>query len=301
MTPSGSPPSHGVASQQPAAARADCRVEPWTVFSGSEGQREGDSVEEGPGDACKPDATGWSNAKITEAAAFARTRGYVVLRDAVSRQAIEALASTVQAAGEAVGVLTQDGTMTAGGWRGSPFDDPRWVQLLQRVLPDETFLNVGDAPTILQVLRALFGEEVRTRRGDICRILAPARPLQTTRPHQDHWYLGGPPLVWTAWLPLHDCTVDEGGLGVLPNSHKGGFLPHSGDGNGRQGCEVDTDAVWVAGDLRAGDALLFHCMTVHRAWHNLGEVRPRVSVDFRYQPSSAGIHTDRVDGTKAGT
>jgi len=49
--------------------------------------------------------------------------------------------------------------------------------------------------------------------------------------------------------------------------------------------------VWATGDLMPGDAILFHCMTIHRAFDNRSASRIRLSVDFRYQPQSDPVNT----------
>ena len=296
-----SPRAQEPSAPAPAAARASCTVVQWPVFTCEH------DLENDRGDGRERDSDTRQISHVSDdAVAFAEQHGFVVVRDVVPQPAIARLAETVQRSAQALGVLTAGGAMASegdgrGGWHVSPFDDPRWVQLQQQVLPSPAFLAVGDSPPLLALIARLGGGSARTRRGDICRILAPQQPQQTMRPHQDHWYLGGPPVVWTAWLPLAPCAMDDGGLAVLPGSHRLGLRPHTGAGNGRQGCAVAVDAQWASGDLQPGDAVLFHCMTVHRTWHNLSETRPRLSVDFRYQPRDAPLHTTRVDGTRAGT
>ena len=125
-------------------------------------------------------------------------------------------------------------------------------------------------------------------------------PHLTTPPHQDHWYTGGTTNLWTAWIPLTDAPLELGPLAVLPGSHQGGLLPHRGQGDGRQGVDVADDAAFAAAPLAAGDAILFNCLTVHRALPNVTPDRVRLSVDYRYQPTSEPIHVVRIDGTRAG-
>ena len=116
--------------------------------------------------------------------------------------------------------------------------------------------------------------------------MSPHTPEFTTPPHQDHYYVRGSTELWTAWLPLDDCPAEQGGLAVLPRSHTRGLLPHAGEGPGRQGATVPDDSEWATSDYACGDVLLFHCLTVHRALHNLTLNRLRISVDYRYQPAS---------------
>ena len=287
----------------PALPRAACTVVPWTVVawptSASDSPRSPDPAHLSAVAAC-----------VRAAAEMAARDGFVVLRGAIATDSLRDLAATAFAAARDVGLLTPDGAMISANtisdnptapWQGDAFTDPRWLRLQQQVLPTRAFTTVGDSSAILSVLAVLFGEGVTTRRGDICRLLAPNAPAHTTRPHQDHWYVGGSLSVWTAWIPLRDCPMDAGGIAVLAQDRGVGLLPHSSLGDERQGCAVADDARWHSSDLLAGDIVLFNCLTVHRAWHNLHPTRPRVSVDYRYQPASALLDITRADGTKAGT
>ncbi len=184
--------------------------------------------------------------------------------------------------------------------RGTGYDDPRWLTLQQRVLSDSRFEAVGDHPRVLAVREALVGGPVLTRRGDVCRLALPDAVHLTTLPHQDHWYTGGSTNLWTAWIPLTDTPIELGPLAVLAGSHHHGLRPHAGSGAGRQGVGAVDEAAFAGAALSAGDAILFNCLTVHRALPNLTRDRVRLSVDYRYQPADEPIHAVRVDGTRAG-
>jgi ectoine hydroxylase-related dioxygenase (phytanoyl-CoA dioxygenase family) len=73
-----------------------------------------------------------------------------------------------------------------------------------------------------------------------------------------------------------------------------GILPvHKADGAG--GLGIDTSELglpWHTDDMAAGDALIFHSHTVHRALPNITESRLRFSVDYRYQGVSQPIVED---------
>ena len=182
---------------------------------------------------------------------------------------------------------------------GTGYDDQRWLALQQAVLGDPHFAAVGDHADLLTVLAGLFGGPVLTRRGDICRVALPHAEHLTTPPHQDHWYTGGSMNLWTVWIPLTDVPLELGPLAVLPGSHVRGLLPHSGNGAGRQSVGMMAEG-FAASPLAAGDAILFNCLTVHRALPNVTPDRVRISVDYRYQPADEPIHVTRMDGTRAG-
>jgi ectoine hydroxylase-related dioxygenase (phytanoyl-CoA dioxygenase family) len=237
----------------------------------------------------------------------AAEHGYLMLRGIPGPQAVRPLRTLIQEVAESLGLLrrTRAGRAASlvrpgAALTGTGYDDPRWLALQERVLPDPRFAAVGDAAELLKVLEALFGGPALTRRGDICRLVLPNAPHLTTPPHQDHWYTGGTTNLWTVWIPLIETPLEVGPLAVLPGSHLSGLLPHSGQGAGRQAVRETDDAAFAAAPLAAGDAILFNCLTVHCALPNVTRSRVRLSVDYRYQPAEEPIHVVRVDGTHAG-
>lgn len=228
----------------------------------------------------------------SDAVNYAREHGYVVLNGVVSEAAVSALKARVVDLCVQNGLLDSHGAFVPSGLpHPSLYSDPRWIALQQSVVPDPAFMALGDHPAILQFLADVLGEPVRSRCGDICRIAPAGSPVQTTRPHQDDWYLNGPPLAWTAWFPLDPCPPDHGGLGLLPKTHERGLRPHQGQVSGEAGCETAPDECWHMGTVNPGDVVVFHCRTVHRAWHNLSPHAARLSVDFRYLPTSIDLTT----------
>lgn len=216
--------------------------------------------------------------------------GYLLLRGIPGPEVIAPLRRVVEDAATSLGFLVQresartpPDVVPGARLRGHGYDDPRWVELQQQVLPGPAFAAVGDHPALTNVLQGLIGGPLLTRRGDICRLALPRARRQTTPPHQDGWYTGGTTL-WTVWIPLTDVPLSLGPIAVLPGSHHHGLLPHKGKAAGRQGVCVAADAPFAASDLAAGDAVLFHCLTIHRALPNLTRDRVRLSADYRYQP-----------------
>jgi ectoine hydroxylase-related dioxygenase (phytanoyl-CoA dioxygenase family) len=132
---------------------------------------------------------------------------------------------------------------------------------------------------VLSTLGRVFGRAAEPGHGDVCRVVPPAAPELTTRPHQDAAYTRDE--LWTAWIPLGDCPRRLGGLAVSPGSHRRGLLAH---GEGTLGAAVPADARWASADYRCGDVLLFSALTLHRALANESD-EVRLSVDFRYAPA----------------
>ncbi len=199
---------------------------------------------------------------------------YVCLRGAADPAMVGAVYALAVEACRPFGWLGAEGRLT-----GTGYDDPRWVQVQQALLPTPEMEALRSAPSVLEALEIVCGTPVRAARADIVRVALPAQPELTTPPHQDHHYVGGAPDLWVAWWPLHDLSEAHGPLAVWPGSAARGPLPHS---DGGVGVNIADDA-WVSGALRAGDVVLFHCLTVHRALPNRSE-HARLSADFRYRP-----------------
>jgi ectoine hydroxylase-related dioxygenase (phytanoyl-CoA dioxygenase family) len=237
----------------------------------------------------------------------AAEHGYLTLRGIPGPEAVAPLRTLIEEVAVSLGLLqpahgddAPSLVRPGAALTGTGYDDQRWLELQERVLPDPRFTAVGDHAEILSVLEGLFGSPVLTRRGDICRLALPDATHLTTPPHQDHWYTGGTMNLWTVWIALTDTPLELGPLAVLPGSHVSGLLPHAGQGAGRQGVRVTDDGEFACAPLAAGDAILFNCLTVHRALPNVTRDRVRLSVDYRYQPANEPIDVVRVDGTRAG-
>ncbi len=171
-----------------------------------------------------------------------------------------------------------------------------WWEVYDRVQCLEEFHALAHHPRILRLIEVIVQEPVLVHPRNIARITFPSTAHYTTPPHQDYPLIQGTPNTYTVWIPLCDCPIELGGLAVLPRTHKMGLLPvHLASGPG--GLSVDTDnlgATWHAQSMRAGDALIFHSYTVHRALVNVSHRRLRVSVDYRYQGISQPIVEDSL-------
>ena len=149
----------------------------------------------------------------------------------------------------------------------------------------EAFHRLAQHAAIMGVMEKLMGETVLPHPRHIARLMFPTKANAPTPPHQDHIFIQGSKTVFTCWLPLGDCSETLGGLRVMRGSHKLGVLPvrlAEGAG-GRTVILDDVDQEWCRGDFAAGDVLIFHSLTVHRAVPNLLKDHLRLSVDYRYQ------------------
>jgi ectoine hydroxylase-related dioxygenase (phytanoyl-CoA dioxygenase family) len=137
-------------------------------------------------------------------------------------------------------------------------------------------------------MEAISEEQVLVHPRHIARMMFPTKANAPTPPHQDHVHIQGTKTVYTCWLPAGDFPETLGGLAVMPGSHKLGLLPlRASEGAGGRAVILDgVEQTWSHGDFRAGDAIIFHSLTVHKSVPNQFPDRMRLSVDYRYQPLS---------------
>ncbi len=110
--------------------------------------------------------------------------------------------------------------------------------------------------------------------------------------HQDNLFLQAhPETCLAAWIAVDDCDGENGGLMVIPGSHRIQLLcPEDADrelsfaGNT---VPVPADAVRVQTQMKAGDVLFFHGSMVHGSLPNTSVDRFRRSLIFHYIPQAS--------------
>jgi ectoine hydroxylase-related dioxygenase (phytanoyl-CoA dioxygenase family) len=141
-------------------------------------------------------------------------------------------------------------------------------------------------PNLVNLYRTLFGDEVLVHPRHIVRMITSHRVMHPTPPHQDFPLIQGTSKTWTCWFPIGDCPRSMGGLTVLRQSHRLGYVPITqakGAGSiAAQLCPGENQ--WVEGDFEIGDVLTFPSFTVHKALPTQRRGEIRLSFDVRYQP-----------------
>lgn len=164
---------------------------------------------------------------------------------------------------------------------------PRFFKVHDRIMKMEALHSLAHEPHLMDVMRQALGESAFPHPLCITRLIFPDTRELSTPPHQDFPNNQGTPNLTAAWIPLADCSMDDGSLAVKEGSHKFGVLPldfHLGAGNRQAVLSDEVKACrWVGANFRLGDILLFPALTVHRALDNRNVDRMRLSVDFRYQ------------------
>ena len=120
--------------------------------------------------------------------------------------------------------------------------------------------------------------------------------------HQDALYWGlNPPHVTTAWIALSHSNAENGGMQVIPGSHKQNLLgdkqtyaPDNALASGQEiAADVDeAEAVTIV--LRPGEMSLHHAGIIHGSKANTSEV-PRIGIAVRYiSPNVVQAGTEKV-------
>jgi ectoine hydroxylase-related dioxygenase (phytanoyl-CoA dioxygenase family) len=170
-------------------------------------------------------------------------------------------------------------------------DDFAFKAVYDQVFALPSFHELPHHPMLKQVMKALVGPHLLIHPKPVGRLIFPNFERAITPAHQDFTAVAGDEKTFTAWLPLHDCPIEQGPLRVLDGSHRFGQQPTAG----QTGCippGTERGAEWVGGEIHAGDLLLFSSLTVHEAARNISS-RLRISLDWRFQsyerPISPGV------------
>ncbi len=174
---------------------------------------------------------------------------------------------------------------------GRGWDDPRFVDLQRLLRTAPEFLAVAQHPALVDVIAIVAIQAMWLATANYCWLKLPGSPSQTTRPHQDAFYLPQTPGLWTAWVPVVDTSIPLGPLGIVPGSHRRDW-PHVDAWTGIDLDLSDPNLRWATQAVRAGDVVLFEARTVHCAWSNMSRDLVRASLDLRFEPAPA-------DGTTA--
>jgi hypothetical protein len=201
--------------------------------------------------------------------------GYLFFRGLLPADEVAAAADRVRAA------------LRQGGWidhRGIASDDRRALDP-RDALGDPAFRVAVSSPAFNRIpylsplrgaIRMILGPAAFSYPVKVLRAIYPERPPEVTRGRYVHkdYAVSGIQDMLTTWVPLADIPVRLGGLAVRPGSHLGPPRRPRLLGPAERG--------WATTDYRAGDALVFHCLTSHAALPNR-DTTLRLSGDFRWQ------------------
>ncbi|HEX4150613.1 MAG TPA: phytanoyl-CoA dioxygenase family protein [Steroidobacteraceae bacterium] len=171
-------------------------------------------------------------------------------------------------------------------------------RLLDAYARAPAFAEVACAPALRDWMETYFGEKVRMSRAHHnCLMTKHPRYGSETSWHRDirYWSFEREDLV-SVWLALGEEDVENGGLWLVPGSHRMVFGAERFDEHKFFRSDRDDNREILHGampvGLEPGDALFFHCNTLHSAGKNLTDA-VKFSLVFTYhgQSNAAGPGT----------
>jgi len=173
-------------------------------------------------------------------------------------------------------------------------------RLLKAYDRDPTFARRGTAPAVRQWMEAYFREPtLMSRSHHNCLMTKHPRYGSLTGWHRDirYWSFAREDLV-SVWIALGEETSENGGLWLVPGSHRTAFEASQFDEAKffRPDLEDNAQMIRAAESprLNPGDALFFHCNTLHSAGQN-STAAIKYSLVFTYH----GLSNAPVAGTRS--
>ena len=215
--------------------------------------------------------------------------GYLFFRNLVDREPLQDLLVEMLDICKKHGWLLEGSELTDRKGKADAYEGYfEFTDVYREIQRLENFHRLSHHGNIISTLSVIMGDRVFPHPRNIARVTLPGSAKMTTPSHQDYVFIQGSQQFCTLWLPLCDCPEELGGLIIARGSHHNGILPtHEAEGTGGLCSIVDDEAQeWVSSDFHLGDAILFHSLTVHKAYPNTTKETLRLSCDFRYQPVS---------------
>jgi len=183
--------------------------------------------------------------------------------------------------------------------QGEPFfeTDPAWDEIYPKIQSLEVFHSFFHQRHIMDLMETVTGKDAFVYPMKMARISTPGRIGYETPPHQDaHSHHAGPTMAGF-WVALHDVTEEMGRVKVLPASHTRGVRPvFRTQGVGGVQCEIyDDETTWHVSNFDAGDVLIFHSCTVHKAEPNTTAETVRISIDTRFCDHGAPVFSTNLE------
>ncbi|GIU32684.1 phytanoyl-CoA dioxygenase family protein [Shewanella sp. MBTL60-007] len=148
---------------------------------------------------------------------------------------------------------------------------------------DDYYLKLATSDAIVTLAESLLGGPVVLKNMQYFNKVP--RIGKATPPHQDGYYFKiQPQQAITMWLSLGDADASNGAVCYVPGSHKAGMREHTTTNTlGFSQGISDWSEIDRANELqmtaKAGDLLVHHSLTIHRANANLSECS-RQSIGF---------------------
>jgi Phytanoyl-CoA dioxygenase (PhyH) len=234
-----------------------------------------------------------ANTLLSDAGALRRRLaedGYLFFRNLLPSAEVGEAADGVRAALRRGGWIDRRGNASAERHALNPkdaLDNPAF----RAANTGPAFNRIPYLMPLRQTVRMILGPAAFSYPAKVLRAIYPERLPEATRGRYIHrdYAVSGVQDMLTTWVPLSDIPVRLGGLAVRPGSHL--------DPPRRPRLLGQDEPGWATADYRAGDALVFHCLTAHAALPNQ-DTMLRLSGDFRWQSSDQPVPAQLVLGNQ---
>ncbi len=219
--------------------------------------------------------------------------GYLVAKALLSAEEVAACEREIERLHRLAVELDARGDPAAGRFQLEPFAETATLEglpVLRKIEQtrelSEVYRDLAAHPRLIRLVGSLLGPDLLLFRSTL--MLKPAYHGSSHGLHQDsaYWPMQPPALV-TVSIALTDAGPENGCIQVLPRSHKWGLqawgrIARRLDESLTDRSDVDLSAS-IEVSLKAGDAVLFHSLTVHGSGPNTSP-HPRHTALYAYFP-----------------
>lgn len=154
----------------------------------------------------------------------------------------------------------------------------------------EPIRNISSNGSHMPMIKSLIGENIQLWFTQFVLKMPDLQGNKSEFPwHQDNGYgIVAPATNVTMWVALDDATIENGCVWVVPGSHKQGLVPHV-----RKSPSVfqlitkdDPAGQEIPVELKAGEAVIFSGLTLHRSKQNHTD-KPRRAFFMEYADAAA--------------
>lgn len=210
-----------------------------------------------------------------------------------------------------MGSVMDDATLEAvraeeARFRGAPLrndtDDPGQITIFRSQVCDfsEPVRHFALNGPHLAMMQQLIGPNVALWYNQFVTKLPDTNLNKSEFPwHQDNGYVSIEPATnVTIWIALDDVDLENGCVWVMPESHKGGLLDHSKKTEDSWFLNVPVEGDGVPAILKAGEAVAFTGLTLHRSKLNKSD-KARRGFFLEYAAAEAVFGNEKTSVLRA--
>jgi ectoine hydroxylase-related dioxygenase (phytanoyl-CoA dioxygenase family) len=217
--------------------------------------------------------------------------GFIVLRNIISKEMVEALALRLIAEFSRLRGVAHK--LSASDYKSLQRSEmPANDELATFRLDPANYSHLISSPLLTLVIKEILGEDFVWHYPSMFRKVSTSQPDGLLPFHQDYSYNQHYSKLLTCWVPLNDCGERSPGLELFGKNMSTRF-PHVAEGRWEHGISKrDLDSLIVEKhlhhpSLHTGDVILFNETTLHRTYLTDHMNEDRFSMDARAVPLSA--------------